>query len=138
MTRIKYDAALMQCITIFENLTQTQVKDCIEEGQALTFVVAETQIGKAIGRGGQNVHLLERTLNRKIKIVEFHPDVAQFVRNMVYPLQPKEIRNEGNRITIVGADTAAKGILIGREGHRLRSLNEIVKRYFPVESIEVA
>jgi len=76
-------------------------------------------------------------LKRKIKIVEFNPDIKQFIRNFVMPLQIKEVNEEDNKITITGFDTKTKGLLIGRERKNLENLKSVVKRYFDVEDIRV-
>ena len=126
----------MKYMQLFENLTRAKLKDCIASEQ-LIFIVEENEIGKAIGKGGSNVRRLEGLLNKKIKIVEFNPDVKHFIRNFVMPLQVKEINEEENIITITGPDTKTKGLLIGRERKNLENLKGVVKRYFEVEDIKV-
>ncbi len=137
MTRIKYDTNLMNYISLFETLTNTHLKDCINNNDEIVFIVKEGEIGRAIGRNGFNAKKIKNLLKKKIKIVEFSSDAAQFIRNFVYPISPREVRNEGNIITIVGADKSAKGLLIGRESKNLQNLKQIVKRYFPIEDIKV-
>ncbi len=136
MSRIKYNIDLMKYMQLFENLTRAKLKDCIANEQ-LIFIVEENEIGKAIGKGGSNVRRLESLLNKKIKIVEFNPDIRQFIRNFVMPLQVKEINEEDNIITIYGKDTKTKGLLIGRDRKNLENLKSIVSRYFEVEDIRV-
>ncbi|MBU0979931.1 MAG: NusA-like transcription termination signal-binding factor [Nanoarchaeota archaeon] len=138
MTRIKYDASLMKLMTVFEQITGTKVKDCfVDENGVTMFIVAETQIGRAIGRKGSNVRMLEKALNRKIKIVEFNPRIGEFIKNLIYPIIAKDIQENGDQVTILGQDTASKGILIGRNGKNLKNLTGIAKRHFPIQKIEV-
>ena len=85
----------MKFMQLFESLTRARLKDCISS-EYLIFIVDENEIGKAIGKGGSNVHRLEGLLNRKIKIVEFHPDVKVFISNFIMPLKAREIREEEN------------------------------------------
>ena len=136
MSRIKYDITVMNYIKLFENLTHAKLRDCIS-GEQLMFVVEENEIGKAIGKNGSNVHRLEGMLKKKIKIVEFNPDVKQFIRNFVMPLQVKDVNEEEGVINIVGGDTKTKGLLIGRDRKNLENLKEVVSRYFKVEDIRV-
>jgi len=136
MTKIKYDSTLMKYISLFETLTRTQVKDCIINSQVI-FIVHENQIAKAIGRNGSNVRRLEHILNRKIKIVEFNPNVLKFISNYIYPLEVKDIKEENGFITIIGQDTKTKGLLIGRDSKNLNSLKSIVNRYFNIKDIKV-
>lgn len=136
MSKIKYDINLMKFMQLFESITHAKLKDCIASEQ-LIFIVEENEIGKAIGRGGSNVRRLEGLLKKKIKIAEFNPDIKQFIRNFVLPLQVKDINEEDNIITITGPDTKTKGLLIGRDARNLNLLKEIVKRYFEIEDIKV-
>lgn len=126
----------MKYISIFESLTGTKLKDCILNDDLL-FIVKENQIGKAIGKNGVNAKRIEGLLKKKIKIVEFNPDVKQFIKNMVYPLQVEEINEEGNIISIIGKDKKTKGLLIGRDSRNLIQLKNIIKRYFNIEDIKV-
>jgi N utilization substance protein A len=136
MSKIKYDIDLMKFMQLFENLTRSKLKDCII-GDPLIFVVEEKEIGKAIGKGGSNVRRLEGLLKKKIKIVEFNPNIQRFIRNFVMPLRVKEVIEEEGIVTITGNDTKTKGLLIGRERKNLDNLKEIVKRYFTIEDIKV-
>lgn len=137
MTRIKYDLNLMKYISLFESLTNAKIKDCINSGNHIIFVVGENEIGKAIGKHGINAKKITDILQKPIRIVEFSPDRTQFIKNFIYPLQVKEIRDEDNIVTIVGVDTKTRGQIIGRDRKNLDNLKNIVKRYFSVEDIKV-
>jgi len=136
MTKIKYDSNLIEYMNLFENATGARLKDCISNDH-LIFIVEGNEIGKAIGRKGSNVKRLESLLKKKIKIVEFNPNVSQFIRNFVMPLAVGEINEENGIITIRGEDTKTRGILIGRDSKNLENLKEVVGRYFQVEDIKV-
>lgn len=127
----------MKFISVFEQVTQANAKDALKDNERLIFIVEENQIGKAIGKGGINIRKLEAKFNRKIKIVEFNPDVLQFIKNLVYPLKLKDIKEDNGVITLFGPDAKTRGQLIGRERQNLRQILQIVKRYFVIENIRV-
>ena len=127
----------MQYISLFESLTGAKVKDCIVNDSIL-FIVHENEMGKAIGKQGLNIKRVENTLKKKIRLVEFNDNVLQFVENLIYPIKPKETKEEDGIITIYGNDTKSKGLLIGRDRHNLNQINDIVKRYFDVKEVKVA
>ena len=137
MTRIIYNNDTMKVMSLFEELTNAKLRDCIAYSDRFVFIVEENQIGKAIGKSGANVKKLESMLNKKIRIVEFSSDVIQFVKNFIYPLQAKEINKENKLITIAGSDTKTKGMLIGRDSRNIKNLRSIVKRYFDIDEIKV-
>ena len=136
MNRIKYDSDLIKLITLFESMTGASVKDCIADDK-LTFVVEENEMGKAIGKGGANIKRLESALKKRIKVVEYNKDISQFVKNLVYPAQVEEIKNEKGIITINGKDANTRAMLIGRNHQNLNQINDIAKRYFDVKEIKV-
>lgn len=137
VNRIKYDISLMKFISLFEAITQAKLKDAVDEESRLLFVVEEGEIGKAIGKNGMNVKRLENVLNKRIRIVEFNNDLLQFVRNLIYPLAAREIKEENKIVIIAGNDAKTKGLLIGRDAQNLRAYENVVKRYFEIEGIKV-
>lgn len=137
MNKIKFDIDLMKYMSLFEGLTNAKVKDCIAEEERITFIVAENEIGKAIGKGGSNVKRLEKVLNRKIKIVEFNSDLVQFIRNVVFPLKTKEVLLEDKTVKVIPPDSPTRGLLIGRNAKNLRYFESIIKRYFDITELRV-
>jgi len=137
VVRIKYNIDVMKYISLFESLTGAKVKDCIANDSIL-FVVHENDMGKAIGKNGVNVKKIGDILKRKIRLIEFNSDISQFIQNLIFPLKVKEIKLEENIVTIYGNDTKTKGLLIGRDRHKIKSINDIVKRYFDVTEIKVS
>lgn len=134
--KIKYDADLLKFMTLFESITRSKLKDCIMGENAL-FIVEPNEIGKAIGKKGANVKRLEEMLRKKVRIVEYNSEVCQFVRNMIYPLQAKDVNEEEGIVTITGPDMKTKGLMIGRNAKNLNYLKDIVKRHFGIEDIKV-
>jgi N utilization substance protein A len=131
MERIKYDMGLMKTMSLFEKVTRTSLKDCfVDKNNLLVFVVDSDKISRAIGREGSNVKRLEKLLNRKIKILGYTPEIEQFVRNVLYPVRVKGIREEEGIISLEGSDMRTRGLLIGKNAQNLKNSLWIVKRYF--------
>ena len=137
MERIKFNADVMQYISIFESLTGAKVKDCIINDDRILFIVRENEMGKAIGKHGSNIKRIEGMLNKNIKLAEFSSDIAQFIQNLMYPLTAKEIKEENGIVSVYCPDTKTKGMLIGRDRHNINSIADVVKRYFKITEIKV-
>jgi transcription termination/antitermination protein NusA len=137
MVKIKLDMQLISYLSSFQNITRVSSKDCIDDNGKLIFIVDEILLSKAIGKEGVNVKKLEKSLNRKIKIVGFNPNLLHFVKNVIYPSKVKEIIQENDIITITAPDTITRGHLIGRNAQQLRSTESIIKRYFDIKEIKV-
>ena len=137
--KIKYDVSMMKYMSLFEKQTKALLKDCFMDDvlSSLTFIVQPGQLGKAVGKKGVNAKKLEKMLQKNIRIIEFNPDLLQFVKNMVAPLKVADIKQEESIVIITGPDTRTKGLLIGRNAQNLRNLEKNVRRYFEVEEIKV-
>ncbi|MCK4520949.1 MAG: NusA-like transcription termination signal-binding factor [Nanoarchaeota archaeon] len=136
MIKIKYDMAVMKYISLFETVTRTKVKDCISDNNLL-FVVEPGYLSRAIGKGGVNVRKLEGILKKKIRIIEFNPDVKLFVKNLLYPINVESIEEEDNVIIIKDSSTKTKGMIIGRDSQNLNFYKSIAGRYFDIKDIIV-
>ena len=136
MSKVKFDSDSMKLMMLFESVTGAKVKDCIAN-EKLILIMEENEMGKAIGRNGINIKRMENNLKRKIKLVEFSNDVLKFIKNIIYPIEALDIKNEDEIITIHGKDTSSKAMLIGRERQNINHISSIVKRYFDIKEIRV-
>jgi N utilization substance protein A len=134
---ITLDKSSIGLISSFSASTKSKVKDMIEDNGLIIFVVEQGELFRALGKKGANVKKLSQKLNKRIKVVEYSPDVKTFIINMIYPLKVAEITQEGGIITLHGDDIKTKGLLIGRNARNLRLLERVVKRYFDVDEIKV-
>lgn len=135
--KISFDTDVLKCMALFENLTHAEIKDCFFDREKLVFLVKQGEMGKALGKNKTNIIKLEKMLKRKVKIVEFNPNRLQFITNYLAPLKIVDIKEEGDIVTVTGADTKTKGLIIGIKAQNLRNLEKIVSKYFRVEEIKV-
>jgi N utilization substance protein A len=133
----KYDLDTIRYMNLFEKVTRARVKDCFFNKERLVFVINHGDIRKALGKNNVNIEKIERLLNRKIKIVEFNPDLLTFIRNLLMPLRCKDLRQEDDIVIITGPDTKTKGLMIGSKAQNLRATEEIVNKYFKIKEIKV-
>jgi transcription termination/antitermination protein NusA len=134
--RIRYDNQLIKLISLFSSITKTQPKDCFVDGMGLLTFVVDENMGLAIGRGGENIRRLEDSLKRRIKVVEFAPQVDAFVANLLRPLKVQNVEVKDN-IVIITPAPESRGFIIGRAAQNLRNYESIVKRYFDVKELRV-
>ena len=131
MTRLIINQETMGLSSLMERSTKARVKDCFtdEEG-TIFFVVAPGEIGKAIGKGASNIKRLQQELQRKIRVIEYHENVVEFIKNIIYPLRVQSITEEQDALVIKETNKKAKSLLIGRQGRNLKLINRAVKRFF--------
>ena len=140
---IKITCDEMRYIALFESVTNATVKDCIideEQGRVL-FVVGEGQLGLAIGKGGRNIHTLERMTGKKQEIIEYSEEPAQFIKNALKPADVREVRiserTDGKSIAVVAVNPKDKGVAIGKNGKNAERLRFLAKRYFDIQNVSI-
>jgi len=101
------------------------------------FVVNEGQASKAIGKGGRNVIKFARLINKRLKVIEYSSDPLKFMRNLVAPIKPKDIKLEDKTLEVFVESTKDKGLLIGRDKRNLENFKKVMKSYFKVENIKI-
>jgi N utilization substance protein A len=142
-TGIKITSNEMRYIALFESVTGASVKDCIvdEEQGRVIFVVSEGQVGVAIGRGGSNIHVLERMTGKKHEIIEYSENPQQFIRNALKPAFVQEVRiterQDGKTIAVVAVNPKDKGVAIGKNGKNAERLRFLAKRYFQIQNVSI-
>jgi N utilization substance protein A len=140
---IKFTSNEMRYIALFESITNASVKDCIidEEQSRVIFVVSTGQVGVAIGRGGRNIHTLERMTGKKHEIIEYSESPAQFIKNALKPAMVREVRiterPDGKSIAVVAVNPKDKGVAIGKNGRNAERLRFLVKRYFQIQNVSI-
>lgn len=135
--KITFDTELLKLMALFENITHAKLKDCFFDREKLVFLVDPGEMGKALGKNKMNIVKLEKMLKRKVKIVEFNDNRLQFITNYLAPLRIIDVKEEDDIVTVTGADTKTKGLIIGIKAQNLRNLEKIVGKYFTVQEIKV-
>ena len=131
-TEITFTEDTLRYINLFEQVTKTRVKDCMEAEDKLVFVVEPGQANRAVGKGGENVIRLKNQTGRNIQVVEYSDDPETFIKNV-------EIESRGNVLhATVTVDPKVKGRAIGKNGRNLKLARDIVNRHHNVQSISVA
>ena len=140
---IKITCDEMRYIALFESVSGAGVKDCIidEEQERAIFIVNQGQVGVAIGKGGRNIHTLERMTGKKHEIIEYSEDPVQFIKNALKPAQVREVRvserTDGKKMAVVTVNPKDKGVAIGKNGKNAERLRFLAKRYFDIQNVSI-
>jgi N utilization substance protein A len=142
-TGIKITCDEMRYIALFESISGASVKDCIVdevEARAI-FIVNPGQVGVAIGKGGRNIHTLEKMTGKKIEIIEYSENESEFIKNALKPAQVREVRitekTDGKKMAVVTINPKDKGIAIGKNGKNAERLRFLAKRYFDIQNVSI-
>ncbi|HLE07832.1 MAG TPA: NusA-like transcription termination signal-binding factor [archaeon] len=132
MTGREFDNDTILLINAFENITGTEVRDCVNS-ELLYFLVAPGKAAIAIGKGGEHVQTAEKMLKKQIKVLEWHEDAREFVKNLIPQADKIQINGEA-AVVQVGKN---KGAVIGRGGENIKVLNEFLQRNSQIKEIKV-
>ncbi len=128
-------------MSLFQSITSATARDCIldEKMDRVIFVVNKGQMGLAIGKGGVTIKQLQNVVAKKVELVEFSDDPAEFIRNMLNADMVNEVRlsdrSDGSKQAVVVVDQKKKGAVVGREGRNAEKARLLAKRYFQITSV---
>lgn len=140
---IKFTSREMRYIALFESITGATVKDCIVDNDInrIIFVIKEGDVGMAIGKGGKNIHILEKMTGKKHEIIEHSENPTQFIKNALRPAKVDEIRiserKDGKTIAVVSVNPRDKGVAIGKNGRNADRIRFLAKRYFQIQNVNI-
>ncbi|MCK4756980.1 MAG: NusA-like transcription termination signal-binding factor [Thermoplasmata archaeon] len=141
MGEIVLDNQTLLHITLFERMTRTTIKDCIETDDRIIFMVKAGQISKAVGIKGENVSKLRKQLSKTIQIVEYSDDPIQFIMSVFHPYgaESVNIEQKGNVThATVKVNPILKAKAIGKNGRNLKVARDMIFRHHNIQSVSVA
>ena len=141
MTEIKLTSDELRLMSLFQSITSATARDCIVDDKMdrVIFVVNKGQMGLAIGKGGSTIKQLQNMVAKKIELVEFSDDPAEFIRNMLNADMINDVRiserGDGTKQAVVTVDHRKKGAVVGREGRNAEKARLLAKRYFQISNV---
>ncbi len=141
MAEVTFTEDTLRYASLFQQVTRTRVLDCLDTTDRIVYVVPWGEIGRAIGKKGENVAKLRRLMRRDILVVEFSDVPEKFIANVFrnYKVKKVEIEQRGDVThATVTVESTLKGRAIGREGKNLRVARDLIARHFPIQSVSVA
>lgn len=140
---IKLTSDELRLMSLFQSVTSATARDCIvdEKMDRVIFVVNKGQMGLAIGKGGSTIKQLQNVVAKKIELVEYSDDPAEFIRNMLNADMVSDVRisdrMDGTKQAVVTVDQRKKGAVVGREGRNAEKARLLAKRYFQITNVQI-
>jgi N utilization substance protein A len=135
---IRLTAESIQYIALFENMTRAKILDCIPEEERLVYVVKQGDMGLAIGRNGENINRVKKTLDKPIELVEYSDEPVTFLKNAFGPVSVSSvniINKNGKRLAYVEVPNKEKGLAIGRNGKNIEKVKMLARRHHNIEDV---
>ncbi|ESS06695.1 MAG: NusA family KH domain protein, archaeal [uncultured archaeon A07HB70] len=129
----------LRLVALFEDTTDATARDCLvyEDRGEVVFLVAAGEMGQAIGPDGRRVRAVEAKVDRDVRVVEDAPTVEGFVASALAPavVQNVTVSEQGDRVAYVEVDPDDRGAAIGRDGRRLATARDLVRRHHDVGDV---
>ncbi len=138
---ITFNEKTLRYISLFEEVTDTKVKDCIDIPEKVIFLVKEGSIQKAIGKGGKNVTRVSNKIDRNIHVIEYSDDAEKLLESIFYSYGVKDVTIEdknGVKHATVEVKPENKARAIGKNGRNLSIARKIMMRHSDISSVSVA
>ncbi|MFZ0925080.1 MAG: NusA-like transcription termination signal-binding factor [Halobacteriota archaeon] len=134
MTEVKLTTEGIRYIALFESLTQAIARDCYvdDENDRVIFVVKKGDMGLAIGKNGNNINRVKRSIGKHIEIVEYSDEVDEFVANALQPVFVKKVQvvvKENRKLAYVEVMSKDRGIAIGKNGRNIQKAKVLAQRH---------
>jgi len=146
---IKLDRESMELMSLFNNISGAIIKDCIvfespdTSSEVIIFLVKKEDVGKSIGKGGENVKDLMNKIQKKIDVIPFSENMFEFIKFIfkttknsirVQNIEVKEGRND-KKTVVISVAPQDRGKAIGRDGSMIRKIKMLVTRHFEVDNV---
>ncbi len=140
MSEVKLSTDGIRYIALFESLTGARAKDCFEdlENNRLIFVVKSGDMGLAIGKGGDHINRVKKTIGKHVEIIEHSDDPVEFVKNAFHPVSLKNaslVVKDDKRIAYVEVHSKEKGLAIGRDGKNIEKVKKLSARHHNIDDV---
>jgi N utilization substance protein A len=140
MTEVKLTTEGIRYIALFESLTRAIARDCYvdEDNDRVIFVVKKGDMGLAIGKNGNNINRVKKSIGKHIEIVEHSEQVDEFVANALQPVFVKKVQvvaRENRKLAYVEVMSKDRGIAIGKNGRNIQKAKVLAQRHYGLEDV---
>ena len=137
---VKLTTEGIRYIALFESLTGAIARDCIvdEENDRIIFVVKNGDMGLAIGKNGNNINRVKKSIGKHIEIVEHSDDLNEFVANALQPVAVKKVQivsKDYKKLAYVEVMSKDKGLAIGKNGRNIQKAKVLAQRHYGLEDV---
>jgi N utilization substance protein A len=140
MTEVKLTTEGIRYIALFESLTRAVARDCYidDENDRVIFVVKNGDMGLAIGKNGNNINRVKKSIGKHVEIVEFSGEVDEFIVNALQPVSVKKVHvvsKENKKLAYVEVMSKDRGIAIGKNGRNIHKAKVLAQRHYGLDDV---
>ena len=114
-------------------------RDCVVQGNVITFLIKKEELGKAIGKDAVSVKKLRQKLKLNVELLEYGKDVEEFIKKALYTVKIKGVKvseKNSKKIATVELEPGEKRKLLGNTS-RLKRIKALAQRNYNIEDIKL-
>ncbi len=130
----------LRYLSVFGDLTGAMAYRCVvdNDNNRLIFLVKPSDMGKAIGRRGRNIRLLEKLFGKNVEILPYADDLESMVRNLfsgVRLVNINVVRRGDSKVIYIRVHEDDLGKAIGKGGRNSQRARLVLKKLFDIDSV---
>lgn len=140
---IKITSEAFNLMSLFQKVTGAMARDCVIDNKVgrVIFLVNNGEMGLAIGKNGQSIKSIQKSIGKTIELVEYSDDPKQLILNALDSKYVNDVKiNEkpnGRTTATIKVDSSKTGAIVGRAGRNAEKARLIAKRYFEINNIKI-
>ena len=140
---IKITSEAFNLMSLFQKVTGAMARDCIIDNKVgrVIFLVNNGEMGLAIGKNGQSIKSIQKSIGKTIELVEYSDDPKQLIINALDSKYVNDVKinekSNGRTTATIKVDSSKTGAIVGRAGRNAEKARLIAKRYFEINNIKI-
>ncbi|MCK5659867.1 MAG: NusA-like transcription termination signal-binding factor [Methanosarcinales archaeon] len=140
MGDLKLNTDSIRYIALFESTTGARVMDCIvdDDNGRVIYLVKNGDMGMAIGKGGEHINKLKKSIGKHVEIFEYCDDVETFVRNISQPASingMKIVMRNGKKAASISVPDTDTRSFIGKNGKNIERMKTLLHRHYNINDV---
>ena len=141
MPQVVLTEECMRLISQFESLTGAGSRDCVidNRNERIIFVINPGDMGLAIGKSGSSIKKASEVMGKRIEVVEYSTDPAQFLRNCFLPAQVTGVdfdtNEEDQQVAHIEVRSEDRGLAIGKAGKNIFKAKVLALRQHDIADV---
>lgn len=134
----------MKMIAQYEKLTGAGARDCVADDKfgRILFIINPGEMGLAIGKKGASIKKASDVFGRKVEVVEYNDNKAQFIKNCFMPVKVLNVEFKideelNSEIAVIEVAEEDRGLAIGKEGRNIIKAKKLALRLFDIANVEL-